>query len=240
METQRYELVLQMNQDGLICNVDELQGQLEQGLKKYNYIVDEQNKSVAKSDAAKLNNFAKAYKEERKRFKEIYLDEWIQAETKIKAIEHELESRAKDLNNQIKSLDEVAKLQKMEEVRKTIEPMIIEVMQPEINAIQFEQLYIRKDYDKNSMTVSKIIDDIAKKIETLKRSWELFSIYIASCDDMIKECCYQKFVETLDTVQTKALLDDLNAKKKQAEMKAKLEEQKKVQEQVKQQNEVVI
>lgn len=174
MEEQKFELELRMNDAGVICNAETLKEMLPAKLKPYQYIVDSGNYENAKKDRAKLNNLVKLFKAKRDEFEKENIGDWQKAKSLIMDLEKMVTSVADELGDGIKTVEENEKLAKMEEVRQNA----LYVLPNLPIQVDFEKLYDRKEYDKKSMTVKKINEDLTRKVDQISNDWEMMQLFI--------------------------------------------------------------
>ena len=116
MEEQRYELDLRMSENGIVSNAEALQKMISEGLKSYNYIVDETNKEAATKDRTKLNNLEAKLKEKRSSFEKNELGQWAETKKIIMDTEKMIKAASNNLKDGIDIIDEKEKLSKMEHI----------------------------------------------------------------------------------------------------------------------------
>jgi molecular chaperone GrpE (heat shock protein) len=102
-----------------VANFDETKKYLIEGLKKYdNYIVDETNFLVAKSDRAELNKLAKGIENERKRVKKLILEVYDgMIEPQCKELVNLIDSVSTKIDEGIKAMESNEKAKKLETVK---------------------------------------------------------------------------------------------------------------------------
>lgn len=221
----KFELDLRMTEKGVECNAESLKEMLPEKLKPYNYVVTVNNYDDAKKDRTKLNNLYKVLQDKRKQFESSIFDEWNKNKAILMEIEKMIAAASENLGNGIKDIDEQEKVRKMEEVKSNYE-IVAKSMPIEI---PFEKFYVRKEYDKKSMTVAKIMEDMQKKIDRAITDWNMLEIYLPT-DEADVEQVKKVFAETLDVGMAKAKADDLKATRERIE-KRKMQEQQEQQSQ---------
>lgn len=192
---EKFELVLQMSDKGIVCNAEQLKGMLPSKLKAYEYIVDAGNVKIAKEDRAKLNNMISLLSTKRKDFEDTAFVDWKKAKPILMDIEKTIKAAADALGNGIKDLEEKEKLAKMEEVRVTY--LTVSPNMP--IQVDFEKMYDRKAYDKNTMTVKKILEDIQLKIDKVVQDWGMMQLFITDLTDVEVEQIKEVYAEKFDT-----------------------------------------
>lgn len=202
----KFELDLRMTNDGVMCNADKLKQMLPEKLKPYNYIVTENNYDEAKKDRANLNGLIDVLKERRKQFEEIELKDWEKAKATLMEIQKIITSASEILGDGIKNIDNQEQISKMQKVKETY--LIIAQAMP-IN-IAFEKLYIRKEYDKKTMTIKKIEEDIQMKINKIISDYEMIKLFLPE-NEIEVEQIKEVYAQTLDIGLAKRKADDLLA-----------------------------
>ena len=226
---QRFELDLRMSESGIVCNAMQLKEVLPEKLKPYNYVVTENNYADAKKDRTKLNNLLSVFQDRRKQFEEVELGEWKSQKAILMDIEKMIKSASDVLGEGIKTIDENEKIQKMEEVK----GQYVLVAQSMPLSVDFEKFYDRKQYDKKTMTVKKILEDMQIKIDKCIQDWEMLKAYLPN-DEADIEQVKKVFSETLNPGMAKAKADELKAIRQRIEQQKimQAEQEKKHQETV--------
>lgn len=133
-------------------------------LADYVYNVTEENKSKAKTDAAKLRKVATASKAERSRIKNQILEDWKEPESLLMALEKDLEATAKNLADGVKAFDDIEKNQK----KKQIEEVWINISSAEYPLdIVWSEKFLNKTYK-----LEDVFKDIKGKYERLQTGWQ--------------------------------------------------------------------
>lgn len=218
-----FGLVIKMSNDGLICNASELKEALSTELKKYDYVVTEENYDQAKKERTSLNNLEKRIKETRKQFEEVELASWKTAKALIMDCEKLIKEVSDKLGDGAKDIDTQQALVKKDNVRKIIEPRIMMLGTP-LNEIAFELIYDHKEFDKKTMKTDKIIETLLTRLENIKEMWSLFEGQLPE-DNYIKSCVTDSFLNDLDLGNAKRLLDDMVARKARLEQQESLKNQ---------------
>lgn len=217
---QKFELELRMAETGIVCNAIDLKEMLPEKLKPYNYVVTVNNYADAKRDRTKLNNLLSVVQDRRKQFEEVELAEWKKQKAILMDIEKTIKASSDGLGDGIKAIDENEKIQKMEEVRE----QYIAVAQSLPVNIEFEKFYDRKEYDKKTMSVKKILEDMQTKIDKCTQDWEMLKAYLPS-DEADVEQVKRVFEDTLNVGMAKAKADDLKAIRERVERQKAMQAQ---------------
>lgn len=202
MEEQRYELDLRMSENGIVSNAEALQKMILEGLKSYNYIVDETNKEAAAKDRAKLNNLEARLKEKRSSFEKNELGQWAETKKIIMDTEKMIKAASNNLKEGIDTVDEKEKLSKMEHIREMFNAVTLPL------PIRFEQLYDRKDYDRKAMTEKKIMESMQAKINKIVEDSKMMELFMPK-DPVEQEQIKRVYCETLMIGMAKQKADEL-------------------------------
>ena len=202
MEEQRYELDLRMSENGIVSNAEALQKMISEGLKSYNYIVDETNKEAATKDRTKLNNLEAQLKEKRSSFEKNELGQWAETKKIIMDTEKMIKATSNNLKEGIDTVDEKEKLSKMEHIREMFNSVTLPL------PISFEQLYDRKDYDRKAMTEKKIMESMQAKINKIIEDCKMMELFMPK-DPVEQEQIKQVYCNTLMIGMAKQKADEL-------------------------------
>ena len=202
MEEQRYELDLRMSENGIVSNAEALQKMISEGLKSYNYIVDETNKEAATKDRTKLNNLEAKWKEKRSSFEKNELGQWAETKKIIMDTEKMIKATSNNLKEGIDTVDEKEKLSKMEHIREMFNSVTLPL------PISFEQLYDRKDYDRKAMTEKKIMESMQAKINKIIEDCKMMELFMPK-DPVEQEQIKQVYCNTLMIGMAKQKADEL-------------------------------
>lgn len=202
MEEQRYELDLRMSENGIVSNAEALQKMISEGLKSYNYIVDETNKEAATKDRTKLNNLEAKLKEKRSSFEKNELGQWAETKKIIMDTEKMIKAASNNLKDGIDIIDEKEKLSKMEHIREMFNAVTLPL------PIRFEQLYDRKDYDRKAKTEKKIMESMQAKINKIIEDCKMMELFMPK-DPVEQEQIKQVYCDTLMIGMAKQKADEL-------------------------------
>lgn len=110
------ELTLYNDDHGrLITNAGTVRDHLPELLRRFDYIIDDDNVKTAKADRALLNKFVKGLAEQRQKYEKQTYDPWLKAKAEIMEIEKTVKAKAKEMGAEINSLDDRRKKQRAEE-----------------------------------------------------------------------------------------------------------------------------
>ena len=210
MEEQNFELDLRMSEEGIVCNAKALEAMLPEKLKPYNYVVTINNYQDAKKDRTKLNNLVKVLQTKRKQFEETELSAWKDAKAALMRIEKIILEASDNLASGIRDIDEKEKVAKMEEVRESFDLINLPI------PVTFDKLYDRSAYDKKSMTVKNIMEDMQLKIDHINSDYQMMKLFMPD-DPAEAEQVKRVYAETLSVTHAKGKADELKAIRQKVE-----------------------
>ena len=210
MEEQKFELELRMSEEGIVCNAKALEAMLPEKLKPYNYVVTINNYQDAKKDRTKLNNLVKVLQTKRKQFEETELSAWKDAKAALMRVEKIILEASDNLASGIRDIDEKEKVAKMEEVRESFDLINLPI------PVTFDKLYDRSAYDKKSMSVKNIMEDMQLKIDRINSDYQMMKLFMP--DDLAEaEQVKRVYAETLSVTHAKGKADELKAIRQKVE-----------------------
>ena len=210
MEEQKFELELRMSEEGIVCNAKALEAMLPEKLKPYNYVVTINNYQDAKKDRTKLNNLVKVLQTKRKQFEDTELIAWKDAKAVLMRIEKIISEVSDNLASGIRDIDEKEKIAKMEEVRDSFDLISLPI------PVTFDKLYDRSVYDKKSMSVKNIMEDMQLKIDHINSDYQMMKLFMP--DDLAEaEQVKRVYAETLSVTHAKGKADELKAIRQKVE-----------------------
>lgn len=210
MEEQKFELELRMSEEGIVCNAKALEAMLPEKLKPYNYVVTINNYQDAKKDRTKLNNLVKVLQTKRKQFEETELSAWKDAKAALMRVEKIILEASDNLASGIRDIDEKEKVAKMEEVRESFDLINLPI------SVTFDKLYDRSVYDKKSMSVKNIMEDMQLKIDRINSDYQMMKLFMP--DDLAEaEQVKRVYAETLSVTHAKGKADELKAIRQKVE-----------------------
>lgn len=204
MEEQKFELELRMSEEGIVCNAKALEAMLPEKLKPYNYVVTINNYQDAKKDRTKLNNLVKVLQTKRKQFEDTELIAWKDAKAALMRIEKIISEASDNLASGIRDIDEKEKIAKMEEVRDSFDLINLPI------PVTFDKLYDRSVYDKKSMSVKNIMEDMQLKIDRINSDYQMMKLFMPD-DPAEAEQVKRAYAETLSVTHAKGKADELKA-----------------------------
>ena len=210
MEEQKFELELRMSEEGIVCNAKTLEVMLPEKLKPYNYVVTVNNYQDAKKDRTKLNNLVKVLQTKRKQFEETELSAWKDAKAALMRVEKIILEASDNLASGIRDIDEKEKIAKMEEVRESFDLINLPI------PITFDKLYDRSAYDKKSMSVKNIMEDMQLKIDRINSDYQMMKLFMPD-NPAEAEQVKRVYAETLSVTHAKGKADELKAIRQKVE-----------------------
>lgn len=111
-----FNIICSSQKGDLTVNFEELEQQLKQELKKYDYEVTEDIIKQATKDKANINKFAKAIDDKRKEIKNQYCEPLVEFERKMNILRDTAKEGYNKINDQIKAFDEHRKQEKQLEI----------------------------------------------------------------------------------------------------------------------------
>ena len=197
----------------VVFNYDELKKDLEITLKSYsNYVVDEHNLSIAKSDMAKLNKVKKALNDKKIEVKKTILQDYELFESQVK----ELISMVDDGVSSIKKQTDEFELERIQAKKNEIKLFFDAYNKGGL--LKLEQIYNPK-WENKGYSLDNIKKEIIETISQVFKDVEVIDSLNESSESI--KLLKIKYLNTLDLTKT---LNDFNVEK---EILAKLEEMQK-------------
>lgn len=209
--------------DGVVyTNAKDLLPMIEEGLAKYNYIVDDTNYAQAKKDRASLNNLVKTVSDKRKQVENDVFAQWIQDKKDIMAIEKKIKVSADELGKGISLVDDNEKDEKKNQIRE-LWTTISNDKYP-FEAV-FEERYLNK-----STSAGFIEDALTGKFRRAEEEFALLKTFLPE-DELQAEQVLDVFYKTLDILKAKEKAEELKTvhEKMQAKINQQIENSKQAQ-----------
>lgn len=196
--------------DGKVyTNASDLLPEIQNGLKHYDYIVDENNYKQAKSDRTVLNNLVKIVSEKRKQVENDVFAQWLQDKKDIMQVEKTIKEASDKLGAGINDIDNVEKELKRNQIKELWESMTNNKYPFEL---VFEERYLNK-----SVKPKEIEESLNNKF--LKAEEQLSFIEASLPEGELQaEQVIQLFCKTLDLSKATERINEIK------EAKAKLQE----------------
>lgn len=196
--------------DGKVyTNASDLLPAIQEGLKAYDYIVDENNYKQAKSDRTALNNLVKIVSDKRKQVENDAFAQWLQDKKDIMQVEKTIKAASDKLGDGINQVDKEEKELKRNQIKELWESMTNNKYPFEL---VFEERYLNK-----SVKPKEIEESLNNKF--LKAEEQLSFIEASLPEDELQtEQVIQLFCKTLDLSKATERINEIK------EAKAKLQE----------------
>lgn len=209
------ELTLQPKlEDGQITVVD-LDSQLEMArkeLKKYNYVVTENNYKDAKKDRSDLNKLVKQIADARKSFEDKAFSKWKPEKAKIMDFEKEVKAYSDDLAKGMYVFDEQEKEEKRSQIYEAWDSLL-EQRDSEFYDLQpvFNEKWLNKSY-----SAKQIEEDLKSIYDKIKQDLMFLGTFLPT-DEMEAEQVRSTYFEEYDLTKAKMKADSLKALRERVE-----------------------
>ena len=204
-----FNLEVRAQNGKVYTNASELLPDIQEGLKHYNYVVDEGNYKKAKTDRAALNNLVKLVSDKRKQVENDVFAQWIQDKKDIMAVEKTIKAASDKLGDGINEVDNAEKELKRNQIKELWTNMTNDKYPFDL---VFEDRYLNK-----SVKPKEIEESLNNKF--LKAEEQLSFIEASLPEDELQaEQVIQLFCKTLDLSKATERINEIK------EAKAKLQE----------------
>ena len=201
-------------EDGQITVVD-LDTQLEMAraeLKKYNYVVTENNYKDAKKDRADLNKLIKQVSDARKSFENKAFDKWKTDKNKIMDFEKEVKLYSEELAKGMEVFDEKEREEKRQQIFEAWETLL-----EERNSDFYDLAPKFNDKWLNKSTSAKSIEDDLKAIhDKITQDLGFLETFLPA-DEIEAEQVKDAYFEEYDLTKAKMKADSLKALRERVE-----------------------
>lgn len=196
--------------DGKVyTNASDLLPEIQNGLKHYDYVVDENNYKQAKSDRTALNNLVKIVSDKRKQVENDVFAQWLQDKKDIMQVEKTIKAASDKLGAGIDEVDNAEKELKRNQIKELWTNMTNDKYPFEL---VFEERYLNK-----TVKNKEIEESLNNKF--LKAEEQLSFIEASLPDNELQaEQVIQLFCKTLDLSKATERINEIK------EAKAKLQE----------------
>lgn len=195
-----FTLVPTIGEDGIVrTNAKDLLQAIEPQLKKFDYIVTDDNIKDAKTDRASLNNLVKTIQSERKKIEDEVFGEWKKEKADIMQLEKRLSFTADNLDKGIKELEEKDKELKKKQIE--------EFWYTLTKKYPFELVFEKKMLNKT--VTNKSIEDHLKKVLAKAMEGEKVMETFLPKDQFQAEQVKDTYYRTMDLAKAKAKADEL-------------------------------
>ena len=196
-------------EDGIVrTNAKELLKAIEPQLKKFDYVVTDDNIKDAKTDRASLNNLVKTIQSERKKIEDEVFGEWKKEKADIMQLEKRLSFTADNLDKGIKELEEKDKELKKKQIE--------EFWYTLTKKYPFELVFEKKMLNKT--VTNKSIEDHLKKVLAKAMEGEKVMETFLPKDQFQAEQVKDTYYRTMDLAKAKAKADELARISQQVEV----------------------
>lgn len=204
-----FNLEVRAQNGKVYTNASDLLPVIQEGLKAYDYVVDENNYKQAKTDRASLNNLVKVVSDKRKQVENDVFAQWLQDKKDIMQVEKTIKAASDKLGNGINDIDNAEKELKRNQIKELWLNMTNNKYPFEL---VFEERYLNK-----SVKPKEIEESLNNKF--LKAEEQLSFIEASLPDDELQaEQVIQLFCKTLDLSKATERINEIK------EAKAKLQE----------------
>ncbi len=222
MKNMEFNLEVRAHEGKVYTNASDLLPAIQEGLKAYDYVVDENNYKQAKSDRTVLNNLVKIVSDKRKQVENDVFAQWIQDKKDIMAVEKTIKAASDKLGDGINDIDNAEKELKKNQIKELWLNMTNNKYPFDL---VFEERYLNK-----SVKPKEIEESLNNKF--LKAEEQLSFIQASLPDDELQaEQVIQLFCKTLDLSKATERINEIKeAKAKlQAKVDAQIEQSKQAQ-----------
>lgn len=217
-----FNLEVRAQNGKVYTNASDLLPAIQEGLKAYDYVVDENNYKQAKTDRASLNNLVKVVSDKRKQVENDVFAQWIQDKKDIMAVEKTIKAASDKLGNGINEVDNAEKELKKNQIKELWTNMTNDKYPFDL---VFEERYLNKTV-KNKEIEESLNNKFLKAEEQL-------SFIEASLpeDELQAEQVIQLFCKTLDLSKATERINEIKAAKAklQEKVNAQIEQSKQAQ-----------
>lgn len=204
-----FNLEVRAQNGKVYTNASDLLPAIQEGLKAYDYVVDENNYKQAKTDRTSLNNLVKVVSDKRKQVENDVFAQWSQDKKDIMAVEKTIKAASDKLGNGINDIDNAEKELKHNQIKELWLNMTNNKYPFDL---VFEERYLNK-----SVKPKEIEESLNNKF--LKAEEQLSFIEASLPEDELQaEQVIQLFCKTLDLSKATERINEIK------EAKAKLQE----------------
>ena len=209
MKNMEFNLEVRAQEGKVYTNASDLLPAIQEKLKAYDYIVDENNYKQAKSDRTALNNLVKIVSDKRKQVENEAFSQWLQDKKDIMAVEKTIKAASDKLGDGINEVDNAEKELKRKQIKELWSNMTNDKYPFDL---VFEERYLNK-----TVKNKEIEESLNNKF--LKAEEQLSFIQASLPDDELQaEQVIQLFCKTLDLSKATGRINEIK------EAKAKLQE----------------
>lgn len=217
-----FNLEVRAQNGKVYTNASDLLPAIQEGLKAYDYVVDENNYKQAKTDRASLNNLVKVVSDKRKQVENEAFSQWLQDKKDIMAVEKTIKTASDKLGDGINEVDNAEKELKKNQIKELWTNMTNDKYPFDL---VFEERYLNK-----SVKPKEIEESLNNKF--LKAEEQLSFIEASLPEDELQaEQVIQLFCKTLDLSKATDRINEIKAAKAKLQEKvdAQIEQSKQAQ-----------
>lgn len=217
-----FNLEVRAQNGKVYTNASDLLPAIQEGLKAYDYVVDENNYKQAKTDRASLNNLVKVVSDKRKQVENDVFAQWLQDKKDIMQVEKTIKAASDKLGNGINDIDNAEKELKKNQIKELWLNMTSDKYPFEL---VFEERYLNK-----SVKPKEIEESLNNKF--LKAEEQLSFIEASLPEDELQaEQVIQLFCKTLDLSKATERINEIKVAKAklQEKVNAQIEQSKQAQ-----------
>lgn len=210
-------------QDGKVyTNASDLLPAIKEGLKKYDYVVDENNYKQAKTDRAALNKLIKVVEGKRKDVENDVFSQWLSDKKDIMNIEKEIKSFSDKLGDGINEIDNAEKELKKSQIKELWTTLTSDKYPFDL---VFEEKYLNK-----SAKATDIEESLKNKFYKAEEQLSFLEASLPE-DSLQAEQVIQLFCRTLDLSQATQRVNEIKEaqKKLKEKVNAQIEQSKQAQ-----------
>lgn len=222
MKNMEFNLEVSAKDGKVYTNASDLLPEIQNGLKHYDYVVDENNYKQAKSDRTALNNLVKIVSDKRKQVENDVFAQWLQDKKDIMQVEKTIKAASDKLGAGIDEVDNAEKELKRNQIKELWTNMTNDKYPFDL---VFEERYLNK-----TVKNKEIEESLNNKF--LKAEEQLSFIQASLPDDELQaEQVIQLFCKTLDLSKATERINEIKAAKAklQAKVDAQIEKSKQAQ-----------
>lgn len=217
-----FNLEVRAQNGKVYTNASDLLPAIQEGLKAYDYVVDENNYKQAKTDRASLNNLVKVVSDKRKQVENDVFAQWLQDKKDIMQVEKTIKAASDKLGDGINQVDNAEKELKKNQIKELWLNMTNNKYPFEL---VFEERYLNK-----SVKPKEIEESLNNKF--LKAEEQLSFIEASLPEDELQaEQVIQLFCKTLDLSKATERINEIKEAKArlQEKVNAQIEQSKQAQ-----------
>jgi hypothetical protein len=204
-----FNLEVRAQNGKVYTNASDLLPAIQEGLKAYDYIVDENNYKQAKSDRTTLNNLVKIVSDKRKQVENDVFAQWLQDKKDIRDVEKTIKAASDKLGNGINDIDNAEKELKRNQIKELWLNMTNNKYPFDL---VFEERYLNK-----SVKPKEIEESLNNKFSKAEEQLSFIEASLPD-DELQAEQVIQLFCKTLDLSKATERINEIK------EAKAKLQE----------------